>query len=102
MDGSYEIPQCAKDAISRMIMEYGEGVLGYPVLDGIDYVHRLVDYPSELQNAFVVFMNGIRFDGDGRMLNEREMHRRAAQYIRAFLDPKYVIDPPPIDGECRL
>lgn len=58
--------------------------------------------PSALEQAFAIWANVIDFDGDGNVLNAAHAQRRAAQYIRGYVDQGYVVDPPLEDWELKL
>ncbi|WP_315785224.1 hypothetical protein [Bradyrhizobium sp. SZCCHNPS1003] len=69
------------------------GTVGHPLLEGIDY-SCIFREPSELEAAMAVYANVLRMDDSGQVLNARAAERRAAQHIRAYVDPTYVVDPP--------
>jgi hypothetical protein len=77
------------------------GTVGYPLLEGIDY-SCIFREPSALEAAYAVFANVLRFDDTGQVLNAKHAEKRAAQYIRASVDPAYKIVPPLEDWEIHL
>lgn len=78
------------------------GTVDVELLDGIDYRPHLVQFGSELEMAFTIFMNVLQVDDQGRVTNEGVAHRRAAQWIRSNCDPIYVVEPPFAEWETEL
>jgi hypothetical protein len=68
------------------------GSVGYALLEGIDY-SCIFGEPSALE-ACAIFANVLMFDNTGQVLNAKHAEKRAAQYIRAYVDPTYQIVPP--------
>jgi hypothetical protein len=77
------------------------GTVGQPVLDGIDY-SCIFREPSALEATLAIFSNVLRFDETGQVLNAKHAERRAAQWIRSYVDPNYVIEPPLESWETEL
>jgi hypothetical protein len=77
------------------------GTVGQPVLDGLDY-SRIFREPSALEATFAIFANVLRFDETGQVLNAKYAERRAAQWIRSYVDPNYTIVPPLEEWEAEL
>jgi hypothetical protein len=69
------------------------GTLGQPVLEGIDYSFVLSDEPSALERVYAIFANVIEMDDDGNVLNAKYAERRAAQWLRSYIDPDYSTTP---------
>jgi hypothetical protein len=81
----------------------GNGTLDHDVLDGIDYRPNLIEVGSELESVFAIFTNNLEVDdATGQVLNEHYATRRAAQWIRAYCDPAYTVDPAFEDWETEL
>jgi hypothetical protein len=78
------------------------GSLGYPLLEDIDYSGLLSNEPSALELAYAIFSNVIEIDENGQVLNAKYAEYRAAQSIRRYMDPSYVIEPPFEDWETML
>lgn len=70
------------------------GTVGLPLLEGVDYRQVMVEEPSLLEQAYAIFANVIELDEDGEPLNAKYAEHRAAQYIRSYCDPGYVVHPP--------
>jgi hypothetical protein len=69
------------------------GTVGLPILEGIDY-SCIFREPSALEQALAVFANVLRFDETGQVLNAKHAERRAAQWIRSYVERDYVVEPP--------
>jgi hypothetical protein len=69
------------------------GSVGDPLLQGIDY-RIIFTEPSGLQQAFAVYGNVLRMDDSGNVLNSKRAEKRAAQWIRQYVQSGYVPDPP--------
>jgi len=78
------------------------GTVGLPLLEGIDYRPELFASPSVMEQAYAIFANVIELSDDGTPTNEKHAERRAAQYIRRYCDPMYVVDPPFETWEVEL
>lgn len=75
--------------------------VGLPLLEGIDYA-CIFSEPSALEQVYAIFANVLEIDGAGAVTNARQAERRAAQYIRSYVDPAYVVEPPFADWEVEL
>ncbi len=78
------------------------GTVGHPLLDEIDYRAVMVEEPSMLERAYAIFANVIELDEHGEVINAKHAEFRAAQYIRSYCDPSYVVDPPLKEWEVAL
>lgn len=78
------------------------GTLGQPILDGIDYTFVLSDEPSALERVYAIFANVIEMDDGGNVLNAKYAERRAAQWLRSYIDPDYSAMPAFEDWEIHL
>ncbi|NRF93808.1 hypothetical protein HQN89_22990 [Paenibacillus frigoriresistens] len=77
------------------------GTVGLPLLQGIDY-SRIYEEPSALERAYAIFANVIEMDDKGTVLNAKYAERRAAQYIRSYVDSSYHVEPKFEDWEIAL
>lgn len=77
------------------------GTVGYPLLDEIDY-SCIFDEPSMMEQAYAIFANVIEMDDDGNVLNAKYAEKRAAQFIRSYVDDDYIIEPPLKEWEVKL
>ena len=93
------------DSVSGALRSFGfwlaNGTVGYPLLEGIDY-SCIFREPSALEEAMAIYANVLRTDQSGQVLNARAAERRAAQSIRRYVDPTYVVDPPFQSWELTL
>jgi hypothetical protein len=93
------------DSVSGALRTFGfwlaNGTVGYPLLEGIDY-SCIFREPSALEVAMAIYANVPRVDESGQVLNPRAAERRVAQWIRSYVDPGYLIDPPLDDWESAL
>lgn len=81
-------------AVRQFALWFAKGTLGYPLLDGIDYTGEILKEESSFaEQAFAVFMNNLKVDRDGNVLNYKYCEYRAAQYIRKFFDSGYTVEP---------
>lgn len=78
------------------------GTLETDLLGDIDYRPHLVEFGSELEMVFSIFLNVLEVDHEGRPLNEAHAARRAAEWIRQYNDPSYSPDEPLQEWECEL
>lgn len=77
------------------------GTVGYPLLEGIDY-SCIFEEPSMMEQAYAIFANVIEMDDDGNVLNAKYAEKRAAQFIRSYVDKDYVVEPPLEGWEVAL
>jgi len=75
--------------------------VGLPLLDGIDY-SCIFEEPSALEQTHAIFVNVLELDADGTVLNAKHAEKRAAQYIRSYVERGYRADPPFEDWEVAL
>lgn len=70
------------------------GTVGLPLLENVDYKQTMIEEPGMLEQVYAIFANVIEFDEEGVPLNAKYAEYRAAQYIRSYCDPNYVVTPP--------
>lgn len=73
-----------------------------PDLMDVDYRPHLVEFGSELEMVFAIFLNVLETDEQGSPTNADEAQRRAAEWVRQYMDPAYEPDPPLEAWECEL
>jgi hypothetical protein len=78
------------------------GTLGLPLLDGFNYSNLLSSEPSALERVYAIFANVIEMDDKGNVINAKHAERRAAQWLRSYIDQAYVVHPPFEDWETAL
>ena len=93
------------DSVSGALRTFGfwlaTGTVGHPLLEGIDY-SVIFREPSALETAMAIYANVLRVDEAGRVLNAKDAEKRAAQWIRRYVQPGYVVDPPLEEWETAL
>jgi hypothetical protein len=78
------------------------GTVGYPLLEGLEYRQVLFEEPSVMERLFAIFANVIELDDAGNVTNAKHAEHRAAQWLRAYLEPEFVIEPALEDWEMAL
>ena len=82
-------------AVRQFSYWFAHGTLGYPLLEGIDYIGEILKEESSFaEQTFAIFMNNLEIDGDGSVINYKYCEQRAAQYIRSYFDSDYKVEPP--------
>ncbi len=69
--------------------------------DDMDY-SAVLQEPSALEMIFAIWSNIIELDDDGNVTNDGHATRRAAQFVRHYIDSEYVVDPPFEPWELEL
>lgn len=69
--------------------------------DDMDY-SVILEEPSALEMTFAIWSNILEIDEDGNVTNDDHATHRAAQFVRHFVDPEYVVDPPFESWELEL
>jgi hypothetical protein len=80
-------------AIRQFSFWIANRTVGLPLLDGIDY-SCIFEEPSALEQTYAIFVNVLELDADGTVLNAKHAEKRAAQYIRSYVERGYRVDPP--------
>ena len=93
------------ESVSHAIRQFSFWIanrsVGHPLLDGIDY-SCIFEEPSALEQVYAIFANTLELDERGVVLNEKHAENRAAQFIRRYVQPGYVVEPPFEDWEVHL
>jgi ribosomal-protein-alanine N-acetyltransferase len=71
-------------------------------LEGIDYLSLYGEEPSAIEQVFAIYANVIELDENGLVLNAKYAEKRATDYLRAYCDPAYTVEPPYEDWEVML
>lgn len=71
-------------------------------LEGVDYLSLYGREPSAIEKAYAIFANVLEMDDEGRVLNVKYAEKRACDYIRAYCQPGFEVDPPYEDWEVNL
>ena len=88
-------------AVRRFSFWVANRTVGLPLLDGIDYA-CIFDEPSALEMAYAIYVNVLEVNEQGVVGNAKAAEHRAAQYIRSYVDPSYVVDPAFEEWEVSL
>ena len=72
------------------------------LLEDLDYLSLYGEEPSAIEMVFAIYVNVLELDEDGDLLNHNHAEKRATDYLRAYLDPTFVVDPPYEDWETAL
>lgn len=88
-----KVDKYVKGAVRQFAYWFAHGTIGAGLLNGIDYLEDLKEESSFAEQVFIVFMNNLEYDENG-VTNYKEAEYRAAQYIRSYYDPSYVVEPP--------
>lgn len=71
-------------------------------LEGIDYLSLYGEEPSAIEQVFAIYANVIALDENGVVLNAKYAEKRATDYLRAYCDPAFTVEPPYEDWEVML
>jgi hypothetical protein len=71
-------------------------------LEGVNYLQLYGSEPSAIEQVYAIFANVLELDEEGRVLNAHYAQKRATDYLRAYLDPKFRVEPPYEDWEVEL
>ena len=91
---SMKVNPYIKGAVRQFSYWFAHGTLGDgEILRDVDYLSLLKEESSFAEMAFTVFMNNLEYGIDG-IKNYKQAEMRAAQYIRQYCDPSFIITPP--------
>ena len=72
-------------------------------LEGVNYLPLYGSEPSAIEQVFAIFANVIELDErTSEVLNAHYAQKRATDYLRAYCDRSFVVDPPYEDWETEL
>ena len=71
-------------------------------LKDIEYLSLYGEEPSAIEQVFAIYANVIELDENGQVLNAKYAEKRATDYLRAYCDAKFVVDPPFESWEIKL
>lgn len=72
------------------------------MLEGVDYLPLYGKEPSAIEQAYAIFANVLELDERGQVLNAQHAQRRATDFLRAYCDPTFKVEPPFEDWELEL
>ena len=98
-----QLPATVRSAIRVFAFYLGNGTLALDLLQDVDYLSVLSEGAgSPLEQTFAIFLNVLQVDADGGVTNEAVAGRRAAQWLRSFCEPGYIVEPPFEEWETAL
>lgn len=71
-------------------------------LSGVDYLSLYGNEPSAIEQVYAIFANVLELDENGQVLNAHYAQKRATDYLRAYCDPSYKVEPPYQEWETDL
>ncbi|HPY39210.1 MAG TPA: hypothetical protein PLM98_01725 [Thiolinea sp.] len=71
-------------------------------LQGVDYLPLYGEEPSAIEQVFAIYANVLELDENGTVLNAKYAEKRATDYLRAYCDPSFVVNPPYEEWETNL
>lgn len=97
-----QLPVDVRASIRLFAFYLGNGTLVMKLLGDIDYQSALGENGSVLEQIFAIYTNVLEIDENGKVTNDEQASYRAAQWIRAYCDPQYEVEPPFEQWECEL
>ncbi len=99
----HKLPEDLIVALRLFSFHLGNGTLDPTILPPrLDYRPHIVEYGSELELIYTIFLRNLHIDDHGTVHNVAYAQRRAAQWIRRYLDPQYPVEPPFTHDELEL
>lgn len=91
-------------AVRQFSLWFAKASIGHPLLSGYEesFYETFREENSWVEQTYAIFMNNLKLDESGNVLNYKEAERRAAQYVRRYLDSSYVVEPAFESWECEL
>lgn len=71
-------------------------------LEGVNYLELYGEDPSAIEQVYAIYANVLELDESGNVLNAKYAEKRATDYIRAYCDPTFEVEPPYEDWETEL
>ena len=72
------------------------------MLKGINYLELYGTDPSAIEQVYAIFINVLEVDNEGTVLNAHYAQRRATDYLKAYCDPNFKVQPAYEDWEVEL
>jgi hypothetical protein len=72
------------------------------MLEGVDYLSLYGNEPSAIEQVFAIFANVIELDAEGKVVNYEYAQKRSTDYLRAYCDANFIVDPAYEDWEVAL
>jgi hypothetical protein len=71
-------------------------------LEGINYLDLYGEEPGAIEQVFAIYANVLELDEEGNVLNAKYAEKRATNYLRAYCDPTFEVNPPYEEWETAL
>ncbi|MFZ1387365.1 MAG: hypothetical protein WBP46_12335 [Thiolinea sp.] len=71
-------------------------------LEGVDYLPLYREEPSAIEQVFAIYVNVLELDDNGTVLNAKYAEKRATDYLRAYCDHSFEVNPPYEEWETNL
>ena len=71
-------------------------------LEGVEYISLYENEPSAIEQVFAIYVNVIKLDTNGRVLNAKYAEERATVFLRAYCDPGFKVQSAYEDWEVTL
>lgn len=72
------------------------------MLEGVDYLPLYGSEPSAIEQAYAIFANVLEVDERGQVLNAQHAQKRATDFLRAYCERSFKVEPPFEDWEIEL
>lgn len=72
------------------------------MLKGVDYLSLYGNEPGAIEQAYAIFANVLELDESGQVLNAQHAQKRATDYLRAYCDRNFKVEPPFEHWELKL
>jgi len=94
----FELSTDFKSCLRHFVFYYTNGTLQYvigddEILKDIDYREDLKNEASMVEETYSIYINNLKFDKNGKVLNNIHSMKRAAQFIRSVCDVNYIVEP---------
>jgi len=64
------------------------------MLEGVPYLDLYGKEPSAIEATYAIFANVLEVDDKGNVTNLKYAEKRATDYLRAYCDPGFRVEPP--------
>ena len=71
-------------------------------LEGVNYLELYGEDPSAIEQVYAIYANVLELDESGNVLNAKYAEKRATDYIRAYCDSSFEVEPPYEGWETEL
>lgn len=96
-----KLSESVRSDLRHFAFYLANGTVCNELLTGYDY-RVIFEEPSILEMVFAIYSNCLELDENGELTGNRRAAERVGQYIRGFVDPQYVIEPPFEPWETEL